>query len=191
VRVAQDTPFVRRGGPPPVDLVNTEILVRGRPVDLLPDDEAVARWIEFERERLDLAHGARLPRVRKLVDLRATLRRIFSSVATDSAPAAGDLEALNRVAGREPVTLSLEWSDAPKLRAHPTRPEPDALAAVARAALAFLASPERERLRRCGNPRCVLFFVQSNRRQQWCSEACGRRVRADRFARRHRPTAAT
>jgi predicted RNA-binding Zn ribbon-like protein len=45
---------------------------------------------------------------------------------------------------------------------------------------------DRERLRRCDGPGCVLFFVATNPRRRWCSPAiCGNRVRVARHYDRH------
>ncbi|MFD4207361.1 CGNR zinc finger domain-containing protein [Micromonospora tulbaghiae] len=58
-------------------------------------------------------------------------------------------------------------------------------AALARAAVDFLASPERERLRACPAPRCVRYFLQEHARQQWCKPSCGNRARVARHYQRH------
>jgi len=41
-------------------------------------------------------------------------------------------------------------------------------------------------LRTCTAPGCGLFYVQHHQRRRWCSTACGNRVRAARYYRRHR-----
>lgn len=188
MRVFQNTPFVRRGGPPAVDLVNTEILVRGTPADLLPDDDAVAAWFAFERERLELDESPELPHLRDIRRLRATLRQTFTTILADDPPPPEALEEINIAAAREPVELAIDWKGEPRIRAHRTggRPPVDGLAAIGRSAITFLTGPDRARLGKCGNPGCVLFFIASNRRQQWCSETCGRRVRIARHTRRRR-----
>ncbi|HEY1176305.1 MAG TPA: CGNR zinc finger domain-containing protein, partial [Phytomonospora sp.] len=45
-----------------------------------------------------------------------------------------------------------------------------------------------ERIRKCANPDCLLWFldVSKNGRRRWCSmEGCGNRAKAERFAERH------
>lgn len=188
MRVFQNTPFPRRGGPPAVDLVNTEIVLRGKPGDLLGDDDAVAAWLTFERERLELSECAQSPSLEEIHRLRAALRRTFTAIVGGDPPPGQALEEINAAAGREPIGLALEWDDAPRVRTRDGGGElpTDGLAALGRSAVTFLAGPDQARLRKCGNPRCVLFFLASNRRQHWCSEACGRRVRIARHERRHR-----
>ncbi|MFF0307334.1 CGNR zinc finger domain-containing protein [Streptosporangium sp. NPDC004379] len=78
---------------------------------------------------------------------------------------------------------------APSVRKVPAVAADDsarARAALAAAAIGFLAGPHRERLRACPAPRCVLYFVKEHARQEWCSVACGNRARAARHYRQHR-----
>ena len=56
----------------------------------------------------------------------------------------------------------------------------DAAAEVARTAIELLASG---RLRQCGNPRCILYFLAEGRRQ-FCSDTCANRTRVARHAAR-------
>lgn len=92
---------------------------------------------------------------------------------------------------REVCTLlQLEWLEGkqPVARMESLGQDPGttALAEVARASIALLGSPDRERLRACGAPGCVLFFLKDHPRREWCSGACGNRVRAARHYRRQR-----
>ncbi len=63
-----------------------------------------------------------------------------------------------------PGTTAPNLSYAGKPRAAPL-PLP---ALLARATLAFLASPDRSRLHACHAPRCVRYFVKEHPRQEWC-----------------------
>ncbi|MEU1601426.1 CGNR zinc finger domain-containing protein [Streptomyces sp. NPDC005708] len=42
-------------------------------------------------------------------------------------------------------------------------------------------------MRPCLAPNCLLFFVKNHARREWCSPACGNRVRVARHYRRHHP----
>ncbi|MFP3992446.1 CGNR zinc finger domain-containing protein, partial [Streptomyces sp. E11-3] len=61
-------------------------------------------------------------------------------------------------------------------------------AAIARAAIAFLAGPDRAKLRACHGPRCVRYFLKEHPRQEWCKPSCGNRARVARHHERHRAT---
>jgi len=61
------------------------------------------------------------------------------------------------------------------------------LAAVARSGAEIIAEDSQDRLRRCANPRCGLFFYDRSRThlRRWCSMAlCGNRSKVAAFARR-------
>jgi predicted RNA-binding Zn ribbon-like protein len=50
------------------------------------------------------------------------------------------------------------------------------------------ASPAGSQIKRCANPRCVLYFRDTSRtrRRRWCSMAvCGNRMKVAAHARRH------
>ena len=61
-----------------------------------------------------------------------------------------------------------------------------ALARVATDAVHLLTGPDAAQLRACQAPGCVLYFVKTHPRREWCSEACGNRTRAARHYRRIR-----
>lgn len=61
-----------------------------------------------------------------------------------------------------------------------------ALAKVATDAVHLLTGPEAAQLRACQAPGCVLYFVKTHPRREWCSESCGNRTRAARHYRRIR-----
>jgi predicted RNA-binding Zn ribbon-like protein len=54
------------------------------------------------------------------------------------------------------------------------------LAGVAQESIALLGGPEAGKIRACYAPGCVLYFMKTHPRREWCSVACGNRVRAAR-----------
>jgi predicted RNA-binding Zn ribbon-like protein len=60
------------------------------------------------------------------------------------------------------------------------------LAQVAEQAVGLLGGADAARLRACYAPGCVLYFVKTHPRREWCSVACGNRVRAARHYQRAR-----
>jgi predicted RNA-binding Zn ribbon-like protein len=103
--------------------------------------------------------------------LRETVRCLFAAAATGAEPAVEAIAELNRLA-RPP---RLRWDESGPVLA----PE-EAAAEVARTAIELLAGG---RLRQCGNPRCILYFLAEGRRQ-FCSDTCSNRTRAARHAAR-------
>jgi predicted RNA-binding Zn ribbon-like protein len=161
-----------------LSLVNTYVAGTGEPIDRLPDETALATWLEeHQLPRVD-RRGALVAFHR----LRGYARSLLEDVGS-TAPARQDLlDAINLV-GAEPVrpvltaTLQLEWD--PVVAASPE-------AAVARDLMRLVASGESDRVRVCAAEDCDRMFVQDHRRRVWCSNACGNRVRARRHAARRR-----
>ncbi len=60
------------------------------------------------------------------------------------------------------------------------------LAEVAGQSIRLLGGDEARELRACCAPGCVLYFVRSHPRREWCSVACGNRARAARHYQRVR-----
>lgn len=65
-------------------------------------------------------------------------------------------------------------------------PTAAALAKVATDAVHLLAGPDAPQLRACHAPGCVLYFIKTHPRREWCSDGCGNRVRAARHYQRTR-----
>jgi predicted RNA-binding Zn ribbon-like protein len=165
----------------------------GGVTDDLTDPANLTAWVRDHGLLSDgyTANTATLTAVR---DLRAAVRALFAhSVPGEPSRAdAGHLlpveEAvarLNTAAATVPTVPVLHWPD-PAVEHRPAQGE-DALPAVlARAAMAFLTSPDRERLRACHAPRCVRYFLKEHPRQEWCKPSCGNRARVARHHDRHK-----
>ncbi|MGI5253322.1 CGNR zinc finger domain-containing protein [Actinacidiphila glaucinigra] len=177
----------------------------GGVADDLGDPSALTAWV---REHVP-EHGGFTADDAALTDvlaLRRAVRALFARAVAPAPPSSADarrlmpaeeaLAHLNAAAARVPVVPRLVWEaqEAPAARLEPAvEPAGRAGAAarivaeLARAAVDFLAGPERERLRACTAPRCVRYFVKSHGRQEWCKPSCGNRARVARHYRRHRP----
>lgn len=136
-----------------------------------------------------------------VLELRAAVRALFARAVRPGEPSSADaarllpapeaLRRLNDAAARVPTVPVLDWPEdaGPVLHRRATTSGDDLAAALARAAVAFLASPERERLRACHAPRCVRYFLKAHPRQEWCKPSCGNRARVARHHERHRGSA--
>ncbi|MGV9341273.1 ABATE domain-containing protein [Streptomyces sp. NPDC003688] len=131
----------------------------------------------------------------EVIDVRRAVRTLFAyatgredSRADPSLSRAQALDLLNHYAGRERVTVRLDWADpdsTPLLGLTAADPS-DLPSQLARSAAEFLAGPQRERLRACPAPRCVRYFVQDHGRQTYCKTSCANRARAARHYARNR-----
>jgi predicted RNA-binding Zn ribbon-like protein len=126
--------------------------------------------------------------------LRDTLRELVAAVVAGQRPADAAIATLNRLSRQAPTAPQLGWPPAgqPAVTVQPASADPGAvvLAELARAGIGLLGGPDRQRLRACHAPGCVLFFVKQHPRREWCSQACGNRARAARHYARHRSSPA-
>ncbi|WP_283135958.1 CGNR zinc finger domain-containing protein [Rhizohabitans arisaemae] len=177
----------------------------GGVADDLATVQGAAQWIRDQAGPLgEHAPPAGMPIDEPLRDeivaVRRATRALFARAVSPAPPSPADagrlipaaeaLAHLNAVAAREPVVPRLDWpaEKPPVARLLPSEPDPRVrlVTALARAAIEFLAGPERELLRACTAPRCVRYFVKAHGRQEWCKPSCGNRARAARHYRRHR-----
>ncbi len=100
---------------------------------------------------------------------------------------AAALDQVNSAAAELPAPRLACGTAASRLGA-PTGPSPvtTGLAQVAEQAVGLLGGAEAARLRACYAPGCVLYFIKTHPRREWCSVACGNRVRAARHYQRVR-----
>ncbi|ACZ90910.1 CGNR zinc finger domain-containing protein [Streptosporangium roseum] len=136
----------------------------------------------------------------EIVELRQAVRALFARAVSPAPASPADahrlmpadraLALLNAAAARELVAPQLDWPGESLPEARLLSAERDSglriVAALARAAIEFLAGPERERLRACAAPRCVRYFLKEHGLQEWCKPSCGNRARAARHYRRQR-----
>jgi predicted RNA-binding Zn ribbon-like protein len=174
----------------------------GGVADDLADAEGLTAWVRERAEWLGVTpfHADESARV-EVVAVRQAVRALFARAVSPGPASSADANRLlpadeavarvNAAAARQPVTVSLAWPDGAEpealLRpAGPADPVAALTATLARAAIDFLAGPQRERLRACAAPRCVRYFVKAHGRQEWCKPSCGNRARVARHYRRHR-----
>ena len=134
--------------------------------------------------------GAELERARALRD---AFRRLAAFCTGDQRPAAASAMA---TADEAIAVVNAAAADLPGGRlairdgslgraADPTISETTAaLAGLANEAIDLLTGPAAMELRACQAPGCVLYFLKTHPRREWCSEACGNRARAARHYQR-------
>jgi CGNR zinc finger/Putative stress-induced transcription regulator len=117
----------------------------------------------------------------------ATLTRLRDAIRTAlTSPTPEALAAINTAAARAPrapraepdLTRSTEHGPADRAAA--------VLASFAISAIEIVTGPERDALRTCGAPGCVLMYLQDHPRRRWCSNSCGNRARQARHYARGR-----
>jgi predicted RNA-binding Zn ribbon-like protein len=128
--------------------------------------------------------------------LRDAVRLLAAYVTADGRPGRPAAATADVAAALEQVNATAAELPAPRLALRdgrlalgvPGGPSPvtTGLAQVAEQAVGLLAGEDAARLRACYAPGCVLYFVKTHPRREWCSVACGNRVRAARHYQRAR-----
>ena len=188
-----DYQFVFIGNSPAVDFTNTEMVVRGEPMDLLRNDADLVHWAQeagfYIRSRLS---SGDLSAAR---ELRAALKEVFQA-RIDGHPARRKAVAvINRhLANHCTRKVLLASGDGSEFELAPSGVAlsiPGLLAHLAHEGAVLLASPQAEQLSRCSNPDCVLTFIDTSRshKRRWCSmDTCGNRAKVAKHYRSHSTT---
>ncbi|MET9221983.1 CGNR zinc finger domain-containing protein [Streptomyces sp. NPDC003300] len=183
----------------------------GGVADDLADPAGLTRWVREHADALSGVLGevpgsaARFTADEAartaVVAVRTAVRALFARAVLPGPPSRADagrlpsarqaLDRLNTASALVPVAPRLDWPDGAEPAAAHTvsadaAPADRLAAALARAAIAFLAGPERVLLRACPAPRCVRYFVKEHARQEWCKPSCGNRARVARHHARQR-----
>ena len=173
-----------------LDLVNTEVVVRGKRYDLFASPEDVAVWWQQVRTHYPYAEHVRadtatviwstqlLERIKRL---RAAIRTLCTnlveeqpfdveSLTTLNTNLAMGYPALEAASGREMIAVYRPRDDDQGAILLPT----------ALSALHLFTQAERHRLHQCKNERCILFFYDTTKSatRQWCSLECMNRARS-------------
>ncbi|PLW71413.1 hypothetical protein GQS52_18325 [Streptomyces sp. SCUT-3] len=187
------------GEPLALDLVNTTFVrggLRGGVVDALAGPQDLDRWLEAHRDvlpdglaRRAVAVTATERHVREFHRLRDALRELSRACVTGEPYTREAAGVIN-----DAVPLALYWHElGPASEAGPVVrwAEPDghlaALGAVAASGVDLLTGERRLDVRACAAPGCILYFVKSHPRREWCTPGCGNRVRVARHQGRLRP----
>ncbi|MGH2615245.1 MAG: CGNR zinc finger domain-containing protein [Thermomicrobiales bacterium] len=182
--------FVFVGESLALDLVNTAIVARGKPRDLLATPADLAAWWRHALTHYpDIALVPGIPHsamddpalLAPAKALRAALRAIFEADIAGAPVAASDLEILNRILRSGYEAIAIEPGDIPRpqLGSHDTGPDATLLP-IARSAFDLLTGKDLARLHRCANERCVLLFYDTTKSatRRWCSVGCMNRARS-------------
>jgi predicted RNA-binding Zn ribbon-like protein len=190
--------FIKLGGDLAVDFANTAVQEGDAPlrswrdlVDFLELRRAVSRpegaALRGMGERDARACAAALDQA---LGLRATVRALLEALAARRPLQAGWVDTVNRaLALGEGATRLVRQGRGWRLDFAPARTEPArALAPIARSVADLIALGRGVTIRKCANPRCILYFRDTSRtrRRRWCSMAvCGNRMKVAAHSRRH------
>ena len=182
--VRDTNPFLFLGGSPAIDFVNTEIVSRGEPVDLLEREADLRRW--FAASGLGSVSG-KSKGLAAAKALRADLRRIFLKLAAGDSLRQADLDGINAALSRGRSQLELRLRDGRPALETRLRGAATPAFRIAQSAAEFLATADLSLVRQCEGAGCILLFHDATKShtRRWCSMAgCGNRAKAAEHYRR-------
>jgi predicted RNA-binding Zn ribbon-like protein len=176
-----------RQEPLAIELHNTLYAVSGTGVDGLAEE--AGEWLEALAYRFPYVEGD-WPGVEELVELRESVRAALQFAVAGDVPDAATLDAINAAAARatsSPAAVSVD-GEQPNLASdfHGATRADIVIGTIAGDAIELLTG--NAEVRACGAPGCVLLFLKDHPRREWCSNACGNRVRQARHYARTRAT---
>lgn len=165
-----------------VDLADTVRVVGSDDVELLVDEETLSTWVRAERPRYPVADAA-LGRLSEVRRLRDSVRSVLQAAVTGDRLPRHDVDVLNEVSARSATFPKATGDGAIETVEVNNNRFDNFCATVARSTFAIL-DDDASSLDICDAPSCGMLFVPANRRQNWCSPACGNRARVARHAAR-------
>jgi predicted RNA-binding Zn ribbon-like protein len=173
-----------------LDLLNTEVIMRGKKRDLLSSPEDLAAWwqkalgLSTEQDAVEGAANAAFwtnELLEAIKTLRTALRSVVISLIEQCPINPGDLAELNRLLhmGYQSLEVTPEGELEPRYHAF-DREKQAVLLSIALSALRLLTQGERTRLRKCKNERCIGVFYDTTRSatRHWCTLECMNRARS-------------
>ena len=183
--VHEKSKFLWVGNWPAVDFINTEIVVAGKPVDLLAEAQDVVLWLNESHLCERTNEGTPIP-PRRLIDearsYRGLLRQGIARFAEQRRVSAGLLEKTNELWRRCASSRQLQ-EDGKSYRSLTNwrlQSAEDYLVPIAESFATLVTEVDPGRIRKCKNPDCVLYFRDTSKggHRSWCSlDLCGNRLR--------------
>jgi predicted RNA-binding Zn ribbon-like protein len=193
--------FLWLGNDPAIDFANTEIVQDGQKVDLLEKPDDLLDWMAAaemlsSRALKDAKRALSQPQLQKALTRACEYRRVLKAalenlhqhkhIYSDRAAIAET----NRLLAFPRTTFTLSAVEKSlQLRHNWAVTEPDDLSRpIALAFALLLTTQDAGRIRKCQNPDCVLFFLDTSKSgtRAWCSmEICGNKLRVAAFRKRH------
>ena len=179
---------------PAIDFANTVVDPNGDPAGAIRswDDLIAFLKVTHGMPGGQLSEHRKHPHAATLtfaLEMRDHLRAILGALASRAEIQAQWVETVNRVlAARAGYQKLVQGRRGWELTCVKQVESPAAiLFPIAEAAAILISSGGGARVRKCGNPDCVLFFPDKAGRRRWCSMAiCGNRAKVAAFARRQR-----
>jgi predicted RNA-binding Zn ribbon-like protein len=180
--------FLFLGGILALDLVNTEIVVRGKRRDLLRTPADAQRWWDAAGRQHGIVPTRPAGSFRsedgidwfnEVLALRSALRSLFGQIVVNQVEQINP-EHLNSWLRQGLAQIGVVSGKFHEYYAITGGAQAAALFAIAHSAQQYLTTGDLGRLHHCENPRCILFFLDTTKSatRRWCSNGCMNRARS-------------
>jgi predicted RNA-binding Zn ribbon-like protein len=182
-----------------LDFLNTKLVLAGSPKELLPDVDAVVRWL-VASGLLTRTKGKALAKtwrdtpqagvlLRKLLEFREGLRAVVVRQEAGFSVSNAFIAELNSLLKQHPGVIALQ-REGEKLgleTAFELEKPDDVWAPIAIAVAELLSDVSPARLRKC--EACIVHFLDTSKKgsRRWCSmNICGNRIKVAAYQKRKR-----
>ncbi len=176
-----------------LDFINTQLVQKQQLVDRLADFDDLADWL-YQTDTISAAdkinmiskwHGTSVgaSALKKARKFREVLREIMEGLVAGKSFEARAIEEINRVLRHRNEYSYLDYKEGNvKLKSCHLFDKPiHLLVPIAQSAARLLSQASLSLIKKCENPKCVLFYYDTskNQRRRWCSmQLCGNRMKA-------------
>ncbi len=183
-----------------LDLVNTEIVEHGQPVDLLLSYEHLLDWLA----EANLISSSNLKILKKWKNseeandvfaqaktLRASYHQLAEDLIEGKTPSPSLIKQINTLMAQDSMYPQLKQSvDRYQIDFVREIKQPiDLMPVLAALPIDLLTQKDLDLVRKCGNPACVRYFYDStkNHKRRWCSmDGCGNLMKVQRFRQKNK-----
>jgi predicted RNA-binding Zn ribbon-like protein len=176
-----------------LDFLNTEVVEKGKSIDLLGNFSDLAEWL-FEAEVVDARgeraitrkwndHAVSASALEQAREFRAVLRRIIGNIVQAKPVGKSSIEEINRILRKQNEYSYLRRENGEyKMRSQLLFDQPvHLLSPIAKSAADLLVNANFSLIKKCENPNCILYYYDTskNQKRRWCSmKICGNRIKA-------------
>ena len=193
--------FLFVGNHPCLDLINTRLMVKGEPRDLLESVDDLFLWLR--QAKLLTASQAKMAEIHlhkeeaaslleRVKTFRTTLRIVAERIAAGKAVPDSAIDAINQLLAQRPgYTILVRTKEGIKRRFHSlvATQQVELLASLLESTSDLLCSGRLCLIKKCANAACILYFLDTtkNHTRNWCSmQMCGNRMKVAAHYRRSR-----
>lgn len=174
-----------------LDLINTQLIVKGEPRDLLESFDDLALWLvqarlltatQAEGAKAHLNNEEAASLLERAKTFRAMFRVVAERVAAGKAVPNSAINTMNQFLAQRPGYPELvRTKEGFKRRFHSLATQQvELLASLLEAASDLLSSGHLSLIKKCANAACILYFLDTtkNHTRNWCSmQLCGNRMK--------------